>query len=236
MLELGDVEGMISTMFFHVHEGLRPPLQVVKTAPGCKVAAGVYMIALRNKVLFFADAIVNIEPDAEELAEIAILTAQLARDFDIEPRVAMLGFSNFGGTRHPHADTVRKAAEIVRQREPDLPVDGEMQVEVALSEELQRHDFPFNKLGGEANVLIFPNLEAGNIGYKLVKKLANAEVVGPIMVGMNKPVYMLQRGDEAKDVVNLAAIAVVEAQKLDRRGKLEDYEARYEDLLPCEAS
>jgi malate dehydrogenase (oxaloacetate-decarboxylating)(NADP+) len=213
MVELGDADGMISGLSFHYPDVLRPPLQVIKTAEGGRVAAGVYLVTTRHRAHFFADTTVNIDPDAQTLAEIAILTAQLARDFDIEPRVAMLSFSNFGSTRHPRADLVRQAVEIVRQREPQLIIDGEMQANTALSEEILNGTYPFNRLQGEANVLIFPNLEAGNIAYKLMQQLAHAEVVGPILVGMRKPVYILQRGDEVKDIVNLAAIAVVEAQK-----------------------
>jgi malate dehydrogenase (oxaloacetate-decarboxylating)(NADP+) len=214
MVELGEADGMVTGLSFHYPDALRPPLQIIRVAPGCRTAAGVYLLATRNRVLFFADTTVNINPDSATLAEIAILTARLARDFDITPRVALLSFSNFGSTRHPRADIVRRAVELVREREPDLIIDGEMQASTALSDEFLQGTYPFSRLKAEANVLIFPNLEAGNIGYKLVQRLANAECVGPILVGMNKPVYVLQRGDEVKDIVNAAAIAVVEAQKL----------------------
>jgi malate dehydrogenase (oxaloacetate-decarboxylating)(NADP+) len=165
-------------------------------------------------VVFFADCTVNAEMDPDKLAEVAMLTARLARDFDVEPRVALLTFSNFGSTRHPRAERVRQAVEIIRRREPELVVDGEMQANVALNPELLNSVYPCNLLRQEANVLIFPNLESGNIAYKLMQRLGNAEVVGPILVGMAKPVHILQRGDEVKDIVNLTAIAVVEAQKL----------------------
>ena len=213
MVEQGDAEAMLSGLSFHYPEVLRPPLQIIKTAPGSTIAAGVYLVTVHNRVLFFADATVNIELDAGQLAEVAILTARLARDFDVEPRVALLSFSNFGSARHPRSDLVAEAVEIVRRREPGLRVDGEMQADTALVQETLNQTYPFNKLKQEANVLIFPNLEAGNIAYKLMRRLANAEVVGPILVGMRKPVYILQRGDEVKDIVNLAAIAVVQAQK-----------------------
>ncbi len=214
MLELGDVDGMISGLSFHYPEGLRPPLQVVKTAPGCRVAAGVYLVTTRQRAFFFADTTVNIDPDAEKLAEVAILTARLAREFDIEPRIAMLSFSDFGSARHPRARIVQEAVEVVRERAPDLTIDGEMQADTAVVEEVLNGTYPFNRLKQPANVLIFPNLEAGNIAYKLVQRLADAEVVGPILVGIRKPVHILQRGDEVKDIVNLAALAVVQAQKL----------------------
>jgi malate dehydrogenase (oxaloacetate-decarboxylating)(NADP+) len=211
IVEMGEAEGMIGGLSIHYAEALLPPLQIIKTVPDFRTAAGVYMITTRQDVLFFADTTVNIEPDAPTLAEIAILTARLARDFDVEPRVAMLSFSNFGSSRHPRADMVRQAVQLVQKREPELSIDGEMQANTALVEEILNETYPFNRLHQRANVLIFPNLDAGNIAYKLVQRLAHADVVGPILVGLRKPVYVLQRGDEVKDIVNLAAIAVVQA-------------------------
>jgi malate dehydrogenase (oxaloacetate-decarboxylating)(NADP+) len=203
---------MISGIGFHYPDGLRAPLQIIGTRPDHRTAAGVYLVTTRQRVLFFADATVNIDLDAERLARVAVLTADLARAFDIEPRVAMLSFSNFGSVRNPRTNVVRDAVEIARSLDPKLVIDGEMQANTALNEEHLNSTFPFNRLQQEANVLIFPNLEAGNIAYKLVARLANAEVVGPVLVGMRKPVHILQRGDEVKDIVNLTAIAVVEAQ------------------------
>ena len=217
MVELGDADGMISGLSFHYPEVLRPPLQVIKTAPDCQIAAGVYLVTTRHRALFFADCTVNRELNSEKLAEIAILTARLARDFDIEPRIAMLSYANFGSVHDSHTEMVREAVDKVRRREPGLTIDGEMQADTALVEEILNGTYPLNRLKKEANVLIFPNLEAGNIAYKLMQRLANAEVVGPILVGIKKPVYILQRGDEVKDIVNLAAIAVVEAQKLEAK-------------------
>jgi len=214
MVEQGDADGMISGLSFHYPEVLRPPLEVIKTRPDC-TAAGVYLVTTRNRVLFFADTTVNVELDAEKLAQVAILTAQLARSFNVEPRIAMLSFSNFGSVRHPRTDMIRNAVELVRQREPGLVIEGEMQADTALVAETLNQTYVFNRLQQPANVLIFPNLEAGNIAYKLVQQLANAEVVGPILVGMQKPVHILQRGDEVKDIVNLAALAVVGAQALE---------------------
>ena len=214
MVELGDADGMIAGLGFHYPEGLRPILQVIKTCPNCKTIAGVYLVTTKNRVLLFADATVNVETDAEKLAEIAILTAQLARDFDIEPRIAMLSYSDFGGVRHARTERVRQAVEIARKREPNLAIDGEMQADTALREEILNGGYPFNCLRKPANILIFPNLESGNIGYKLVQCLGNAEIVGPILIGTRRPAHVLQRYHEVKDIVNLAAIAVVEAQKL----------------------
>jgi malate dehydrogenase (oxaloacetate-decarboxylating)(NADP+) len=220
MLDIGEADGMISGLNLHYGEALRPPLEIIKTSPDCLVAAGVYMVTTRDRVLFFADTTVNIEMDAEKLADIAILTARLARDFDIEPRIAMLSFSDFGSVRHPRTEVVRQAVDIVRMRQPSLIVEGEMRANTALVEEILNGTYPFNRLQKEANVLIFPNLEAGNIAYRLVQQLANAEVVGPILVGMRKPVFVVQREDEAKDIVNLSAIAVVEAQKQELQSRL----------------
>jgi malate dehydrogenase (oxaloacetate-decarboxylating)(NADP+) len=213
MVEQGDADGMVAGLSVHYSDALRPPLQVIGVAPDGRTAAGVYMVTTRERVVFFADTTVNIAPDAATLAEIAILTARLAQDFNVEPRVALLSFSNFGSVRHPRTDVVRQAAEIIRLREPGMKVDGEMQANTALSTEILNGTYPLNRLRQEANVLIFPNLEAGNIAYKLVQRLGAAEVVGPILVGMRRPAHILQRGDEVKDIVNLAALAVVEAQK-----------------------
>lgn len=215
MVELGDADGMIAGLGFHYPEGLRPILQVIKTCPDCKTIAGVYLVTMKNRVLLFADATVNVETDAEKLAEIAILTARLAKDFDIEPRIAMLSYSDFGGVRHARTERVRQAVELVRQRDPSLIVDGEMQADTALIPEILNNGYPFNRLKEPANILIFPNLESGNIAYKLTQCLANAEIVGPILIGTRKPAHVLQRYHEVKDIVNLAAIAVVEAQKLE---------------------
>lgn len=216
MVEQGEADGMVTGVSFQYADALRPPLQIVRHAPNGHAVAGVYLLTTRNRVVFFADTTVNIDPDAETLAQIALLTAQLAREFDIEPRVALLSFSNFGSSRHPRARTVRRAVEIVQERAPDLIVDGEMQANTALSEEFLNRTYAFSRLKTEANVFIFPNLEAGNISQKLVQRFAKAETVGPILVGMGRPVYVLQRGDEVKDIVNAAALAVVQAQNLER--------------------
>lgn len=212
MVDRDEADGMVSGIGSHYSDGLKPPLQIIGSASGGQHVAGVYLVATRHKVLFFADTTVNIDPDAETLVEIALLTARLAQSFDITPRIAMLSFSNFGSVRHPRADKMRRAAEILAQRAPELNVDGEVQANTALVAELLNGTYPFNRLGGEANVLIFPSLEAGNIGYKLVQQLAQADVIGPILVGMRKPVHILQRDDEVKDIINLTALAVLEAQ------------------------
>ena len=163
----------------------------------------------------------NIEPDPEDLAEIAITTAEMAWRFDVVPRVAMLSFSNFGSTRHPLAAKVRRATEIVRQRMPGLMIGGEMQADTAVMPEIIAQTNAFSSLKGGANVLIFPNLEAGNIAYKLLMRIGGCEAIGPILMGLSKPVHVLQRGSEVNEIVNMAAIAVVDAQETKSRSLFE---------------
>jgi malate dehydrogenase (oxaloacetate-decarboxylating)(NADP+) len=213
MVEMGDADAMLTGLTNHYPTALRPPLQVVGTADDADYAAGVYMLTFKNRVVFVADATVNQAPDADVLAEVARHTADLARQFNVDPRVALLSYSDFGtvdneGTRKPRAaaDALRAAPDV------DFPVDGEMQADTAVVEEMLTGDYSFSELEEPANVLVFPNLEAGNIAYKLLQRLGGAEAIGPMLVGMDKPVHVLQRGDEVKDIVNLASVAVVDAQ------------------------
>ncbi len=215
MVKLGDADGMVSGLTTTYPETIKPALQTIGVDDGVSKVAGLYMMVMKERVLFFADATVNIEPTAEDLAEIAMLCAREVSRYGYEPRVAMVSFSNFGSTRHPSAERMRRAAEIVQQRDPNLLVDGEMQANTAVSPEILDETYPFSKLAGKdgANVLIFPNLEAGNVAYKLLQELGGAEAIGPILVGMKKPVHVLQVGDfNELDVVNMTAIAVVDAQ------------------------
>jgi malate dehydrogenase (oxaloacetate-decarboxylating)(NADP+) len=171
------------------------------------------MMVFKNRVLFFADTTVNINPSAEELADIAVQTAKIAKSFlGRDPRVAMLSYSNFGSNEHADALKVRKAVELARKQDPALIIDGEMQADTALSAEISKESFPFNRVPGDANVLIFPNLESGNIAYKLISKLGMADAIGPILVGMNKPIFVLQQNSDVNDVVNMAAITAMEIQ------------------------
>ncbi|MEF8914373.1 NADP-dependent malic enzyme [Natronomonas sp.] len=213
MVEMGDADAMLTGLTNHYPTALRPPLQVVGTADDSEYAAGVYMLTFRNRVVFVADATVNQAPDADVLEEVATHTADLARQFNVDPRVALLSYSDFGtvdneGTRKP-----REAARRLRENpDVDFPVDGEMQADTAVVQEMLTGDYDFSELQEPANVLVFPNLEAGNIAYKLLQRLGGAEAIGPMLVGMDKPVHVLQRGDEVKDIVNLASVAVVDAQ------------------------
>jgi malate dehydrogenase (oxaloacetate-decarboxylating)(NADP+) len=212
MVHKGDADCLVSGLNMHYPETIRPALQVVKIKPELSIVSGLYMMIFKEDIMFFADATVNIEPDSEDLAEIAINAAETARRFGVEPKVAMLSFSNFGSTRHPLAEKVKKAVEIVKEKMPDLIIDGEMQADTAVVPEILNSTYPFSKLKEKANVLIFPDLQSGNIAYKLLERLSGAKAVGPILMGMNKPVHVLQRGASVDDIVNLAAIAVVDAQ------------------------
>ena len=212
MVALGDADAFVSGLTFNYPDVIRPALQIVHTREGVKKAAGMYIVLAKDRVFFFTDATVNIEASAEDLAEIAILAADAAKSFDIEPRVAMLSFSNFGGTVHPLAEKVRRAIDLVRARRPDLPIDGEMQADTAVVPQILEERYPFARVRNP-NVLVFPNLESANVAYKLLRHLGDAETIGPILLGMGKPIHVLQQGDEVKDIVNMAAIAVVDAQR-----------------------
>ena len=217
MLRLGHADALIGGLTTHYPDTIRPALQVIEPRHGLHKVAGVYvLISPKGNLYFLADATVNIEPGPEELAEIAIEAAEKARRFDQEPRVAMLSFSNFGSTRHPLSAKVRRAVELVRERAPALMIDGEMQADTAVVPQIIDETYPFSTLKGGANVLIFPNLEAGNIAYKLLHHLGGAELIGPLLTGLSKPVHVLQRGSEVNDIVHVAAVAVVDAQEVGK--------------------
>ena len=213
MLSQGEADALIAGVSQHYPDTIRPALEVIPLAKQYRKVAGMYvLITPRGDMFFLADTTVNIEPSAEDLAEIAIMTAHKARSFDVEPRVALLSFSNFGSSRHPLAQKVAKAVEIIRRRDPELKVDGEMQADTAVVPEILEQTYPFSRLKGGANVLVFPNLESGNIAYKLLMRIGGAEAIGPILMGLSKPVHVLQRGCEVDDIVKIAAIAAVDAQ------------------------
>ena len=212
MVEQGYADGLLNGISQSYPETLRPAIHSVGVKPGSRLA-GIYMMVFKNRVLFFADTTVNINPSAEELADIAVQTAKIAKSFlGRDPRVAMLSYSNFGSNEHADALKVRKAVELARKQDPALIIDGEMQADTALSAEISKESFPFNRVPGDANVLIFPNLESGNIAYKLISKLGMADAIGPILVGMNKPIFVLQQNSDVNDVVNMAAITAMEIQ------------------------
>jgi malate dehydrogenase (oxaloacetate-decarboxylating)(NADP+) len=198
---------------YHYPDTIRPALQVIPLHEGTNVVAGLYLMVFKDEVMFFADTTVNIDPTAEELAEIAILAADTVKKFDVDPRIAMLSFSNFGSVRHPLASKVAKATQIVKEKRPDLRIDGEMQADTAVVPEILNGTYDFNSLKSRANVLIFPDLEAGNIAYKLINRLGGAEAIGPILMGLSKSIHVLQRNCEVNDIVNMTAVAVLDAQK-----------------------
>ncbi|UCC49666.1 MAG: NADP-dependent malic enzyme [Gemmatimonadota bacterium] len=211
MLHMGDADGLIAGEEMHYPEALRPCLEIVGVGPTAHRIAGLYMIVLEKDIMFFADTTVNITTDAETLAETAILAARFAQRLGIEPRVAMISFSNFGSARHPESLKVARAVEMVKTRCPDLVVDGEMQADTAVVPEILRSRYPFSRLQDRANVLVFPDLDAANAAYKLMARIGGATAIGPILLGMPKPVHILQRGADVREIVNLTAIAVVDA-------------------------
>jgi malate dehydrogenase (oxaloacetate-decarboxylating)(NADP+) len=212
MLNEQRADAVVSGLQASYAESIRPALEIIGVSQGVQRASGAYIAVTESGVKFFADTTVNIAPSPQTLAEIAINTAELAKTFDIEPRVAMLSYSNFGNSGHERATDVAEATRIVKQRRSDIEVDGEMQVGVALDEKLRRETFDFAELTDDANILIFPNLDAGNIAYKLVDHLGDAELIGPVLLGMNKPVNILQRACGVTSVVNLAVITALRAQ------------------------
>jgi malate dehydrogenase (oxaloacetate-decarboxylating)(NADP+) len=213
MVREGDAEGLIGGQEVPYPETIRPALEVVGTVASGKHVAGLYMMVLQHDVMFFADTTVNIDPDATTLAEITLLSAEFVRKIGIEPHVALLSFSNFGSSRNPQSDKVREAVRLAKLADPTLVVDGEMQADTAVVESILQKNYPFSTLQEKANVLIFPTLNAANIAYKLLWRVGGAEAIGPILLGMARPVHVLQRGSEAADIVNLTAIAVVDAQQ-----------------------
>ena len=212
MVACGDADAILSGVNLHYPETIRPALEVIGAHPKAGLVSGMYMLVFEKHVVFCADTTVNIEPTAEQLAQIGYAASRVTRNFGIEPRIAMLSFSNFGSVRHAEAEKVARAVQLLRQRDPSLIVDGEMQADTALDEEILQRDYPFSALKSPANVLIFPNLSAGNIAYKLLDHLGGATAIGPILVGMSRPVHVLERGADVQDIVNMTAVAVVDAQ------------------------
>jgi malate dehydrogenase (oxaloacetate-decarboxylating)(NADP+) len=210
MVKMGDADALVSGLGYEYPEVIRPALEIHHTAKDAKLVAGVYIMIMNEKVYLFSDATVNIDPSAEDLAEIASLAADFAETLGITPRVAMLSFSNFGATPHPLSIKVMEAVKMVKKNRPKLQIDGEMQADTAVVSEIVENRFPFSEVK-DANVLIFPSLDSANISYKLLNKLGNAKAIGPILLGMGAPVHVLQTGDEVRDIVNIAAVAAIDA-------------------------
>ena len=209
MVKMGDADAFVSGLTYEYPDVVRPALQI-NHAQGGGLVAGVYIMIVGERVFLFTDATVNIDPTAEQLAEIACLSADFAKRLEIEPRVAFLSFSNFGSTPHPNSDKVRKAVELVKKERPDLNVDGEMQADTAVVPEIVEERYPFSAVK-DANVLVFPSLESANIAYKLLARLGNAHAIGPILLGTGAPIHVLQTGDEVDSIVQMAAVAVMDA-------------------------
>jgi malate dehydrogenase (oxaloacetate-decarboxylating)(NADP+) len=205
MVSEGDADGLVAGVRQPYPATIRPALQIIGVREGVKRAAGMYMVVTKQGVRFLADTTINIDPDAETLAEIAMLAADAVHELGLEPRVAMLSFSNFGDAPHPHSKKVQEATAMVQRQRPDLMIDGEMQANVALDEEA-RAVYPFSKLKGQANVLVFPNLDAGNAAYKLLAVTGGADVIGPMVLGLRKPVNVLQQGANVDTIVHMTAI------------------------------
>ncbi len=213
MVEHGEADALITGQTKNYAEAVKPILQVIGKRTDINRVAGIYMLLTDSGVYFFSDTTLNIDPTAEELADITRLTAEAVRFFDLEPRVAMLSYSNFGSSNAAGPSKVAEATKILHRDNPELIVEGEMQANIALNPELQKALYPFSKLGDKgANTLIFPTLESGNIAYKLIQSISNVETIGPILVGAAKPVHILQMGSAVRDIVNMTAIAVVDAQ------------------------
>ncbi|GMR24988.1 MAG: NADP-dependent malic enzyme [Ignavibacteria bacterium] len=213
MVEMGEADALISGLTTSYPNTIRPALQCIGVKEGIKVVSGLYIVVAKQDVYFFADSTVNINPTTEQLVDITLSAADTVKEFDIEPRIAMLSFSNFGSSQNPDSLKVKEAVKIVKQLRPDLMIDGEMQADTAVVPEIIENNFPFSDLKGKANVLIFPDLNSGNIAYKLMARIGQATVIGPILMGMRKPIHVLQRGATVDDIINMTAIAVVEANK-----------------------
>jgi malate dehydrogenase (oxaloacetate-decarboxylating)(NADP+) len=212
----GFVDGQVHGISRSYPDAIRPVLQVIPRKPGISRVSGVYLMIIKDRTLLLADTTVNFHPSSEDLAEIALLVAEKAAFFDIKPRIAMISFSNFGSTRHPDAKVVEEGVKLARVRKPELVIDGEMQADTALSEEIMKRLYPFNRLGAPANALIFPNLDAGNAAFKLLERAGGAKAVGPLLMGLSKPFNVLQRSSDMENVVNVIAITVAQAQDLKK--------------------
>ena len=223
MVECGDADAMISGLTKNYPDTIRPAIEIIGMEEGVSKIAGMYMMLTKKGPIFLADTTVNFNPTAEELAEITLLAAKEIRQFNITPRIAMLSYSNFGSSNSPEAKLVAKARKIIKEKAPALIVDGEMQASLAFNKELMQENYPFSELADQdVNTLIFPNLSAGNIAYNLMKELGTADAVGPILLGLKKPVHILQLGSSIRSIVNMAAIAIVDAQLKSKANNSEE--------------
>lgn len=213
MVETGQADALISGLTRNYVDTIKPALRIIGTEEGVEKVAGMYILNTKDGPIFFADTTINIDPTAEDIVEIALLTAKAVRQFNIKPRIALLSYSNFGSSNTASAMKMRRAVEILHAKHPDLLVDGEVQANFAFNPQLMKDNYPFSDLAGQgANTLIFPNLDAGNIAYKLMQTMGGAEAIGPILLGLKKPVHILQLGSSVREIVNMVTIAVADAQ------------------------
>lgn len=213
MVQFGQADALISGLTKNYIQTIRPALQVIGTEPGVNRVAGMYMMLTSKGPVFFGDTTVNVDPNVQELVDITVLIDRSVKKFNINPRIAMLSYSNFGSNEGPIPEKTREAVRILHEKYPEIRVDGEMQANFAMNPDLLKDNFPFSTLNGQAaNTLVFPTLESGNIAYKLIQELGEAEAIGPILLGLNKPVHILQLGSSVREIVNMITIAVVDAQ------------------------
>ncbi|MBL7728585.1 MAG: NADP-dependent malic enzyme, partial [Dinghuibacter sp.] len=213
MVHTGEADAMISGLQKNYADTIRPALQIIGKEDGLNKIAGMYLMLTKRGPLFLADTTVNFNPTAEELAEITLLVAKEVRHFNMTPRIAMLSYSNFGSSNSPEAQLVARARKLVKEKNPHLVVDGEVQAKLAFNKEILKENYPFCELiHGDVNTLIFPNLSAGNVAYNLLQEVGGADAIGPILLGLKKPVHVLQLGSSVRDIINMVLVAVVDAQ------------------------
>ncbi|MGC8748773.1 MAG: NADP-dependent malic enzyme [Candidatus Kapaibacteriota bacterium] len=216
MVRMGDVDGMISGLTKHYPETIRPALQIIGRDPRYSKVSGLYILSFKNSVYFLSDTTVNLNPTPEDICDITLQAAEFVKNFDIQPKIALLSYSNFGSAEGEIPEKMRNALQLIKQKRPDLIVDGEMQADTAVVPEIIDETYPFSELKGGANVLIFPDLDSGNIAYKLLSRLGGAHPIGPILLGMSKSVHVLQRGATVNEILEMIAIAVVDAQNKEK--------------------
>jgi malate dehydrogenase (oxaloacetate-decarboxylating)(NADP+) len=213
LVENGHADALLSGQTNNYPSAIRPALKIIGKKENVNVVSGMYIVLTKEGPLFLSDCTVNKNPSAEELVEITLQTASAVKSFKMEPNIAMLSYSNFGSVADENSFKIRKATKILHEQHPELNVDGEIQANIALDQELMKQSFPFSKLlGKQVNTLIFPNLESANIAYKLLQKVSGYEVIGPVLNGMNKPAHVLQMGSSVNEIVNMIMIAVMDAQ------------------------
>jgi malate dehydrogenase (oxaloacetate-decarboxylating)(NADP+) len=216
MVERGDADGMVTGLRLNYPETVRPPLEIFGLSPGAKVAVGMYMLVMQNSVMFVGDTVFNIFPDAETLADITVQMADAVQGFGVTPRVAMISYSNFGSVRHPDVTRIHRAIELVSARRPELEIDGEMQPEIALDPDRRQHVYGFSRLTHAANTLVFSSLASGNAAYQIARAIGGASAVGPILLGLAKPVAAMQNDATVDEIVNMTSHVVLKAQMLQR--------------------